>query len=32
VGKLKNGDDVVFELLNPRQPTQGLIVVGGKLQ
>lgn len=31
VGTLKAGDGVVFELLNPRQPDQGLIIVGGKL-
>ena len=32
VNQIKPGDDVVFELINPHQPAQGLIIPGGKLQ
>jgi len=32
VSKLKNGDDVVFEIVNPRNPTGGTNYVGGTLQ
>jgi serine protease Do len=32
VGKLKTGDDVVFEVIDPRQPQQGINVLGGTLQ
>lgn len=32
VGKLKNGDDVVFELINPSHPNDGITYVGGSLQ
>jgi len=32
VGKLKTGDDVVFEVIDPRHPDQGINVVGGTLQ
>jgi serine protease Do len=32
VGKLKPGDDVVFEVLDPRHPDQGINYVGGTLQ
>jgi serine protease Do len=32
VGKLKNGDDVVFELVNPNHPNDGITYVGGTLQ
>jgi serine protease Do len=32
VNQIKPGDDVVFELINPHQPAQGLIILGGKLQ
>lgn len=30
--KLKDGDDVVFEILDPRHPNQGINYVGGTLQ
>jgi len=30
--KLKNGDDVVFEVLDPKHPDQGINYVGGTLQ
>ena len=32
VGKLKTGDDVVFEVMDPRHPDQGINYVGGTLQ
>ena len=32
VGKLKIGDDVVFEVVDPRNPQQGINVIGGTLQ
>jgi serine protease Do len=32
VGKLKAGDDVVFEVLDPRRPNDGINYVGGTLQ
>jgi serine protease Do len=32
VGKLKNGDDVVFEIMDPRHPEQGINYIGGTLQ
>jgi serine protease Do len=32
VGKLKTGDDVVFEVIDPRHPDQGINYVGGTLQ
>jgi serine protease Do len=32
VGKLKAGDDVVFEIMDPRHPNQGINYVGGTLQ
>jgi serine protease Do len=32
VSKFKNGDDVVFEILDPRHPNQGINYVGGTLQ
>jgi len=32
VSKLKNGDDVVFEILDPRRPDDGINYVGGTLQ
>jgi len=32
VGKLKGGDDVVFEVIDPRRPDQGINVLGGTLQ
>ncbi len=31
VGKLKTGDDVVFEILDPRHPEQGINYIGGTL-
>ena len=30
--KLKTGDDVVFEVLDPKHPDQGINYVGGTLQ
>ena len=32
VGKIKTGDDVVFEIMDPRHPDQGINYVGGTLQ
>jgi len=32
VKKFKNGDDVVFEVMDPRHPDQGINYVGGTLQ
>jgi serine protease Do len=32
VGKLKMGDDVVFEVVDPRRPNEGINYVGGTLQ
>jgi serine protease Do len=32
VSKLKNGDDVVFEVMDPRRPGDGINYVGGTLQ
>jgi serine protease Do len=32
VGKLKPGDDVVFEILDPRRPNDGINYIGGTLQ
>ncbi|MGA2807619.1 MAG: trypsin-like peptidase domain-containing protein [Terracidiphilus sp.] len=32
VGKLKTGDDVVFEIVDPRRPNEGINYVGGTLQ
>ncbi len=32
VNKLKTGDDVVFEILDPRHPEQGINYIGGTLQ
>ena len=32
VNKLKTGDDVVFEVIDPRHPEQGINLVGGTLQ
>ncbi len=32
VSKLKTGDDVVFEVIDPHHPEQGINVVGGTLQ
>jgi serine protease Do len=32
VSKLKSGDDVVFEVIDPRRPDQGINLVGGTLQ
>jgi serine protease Do len=32
VGKLKTGDDVVFEIMDPRHPDAGINYVGGTLQ
>jgi serine protease Do len=32
VGKLKSGDDVVFEVIDPRQPDAGLNYLGGTLE
>ena len=32
VSKLKTGDDVVFEILDPRRPTDGINYIGGTLQ
>ncbi|MFZ0339638.1 MAG: trypsin-like peptidase domain-containing protein [Terracidiphilus sp.] len=31
VGKLKTGDDVVFEAVDPRHPEEGILVIGGTL-
>jgi serine protease Do len=32
VGKLKTGDDVVFEVMDPRRPADGINYIGGTLQ
>jgi serine protease Do len=32
VGKLKTGDDVVFEIMDPRRPGDGINYIGGTLQ
>jgi len=32
VTKLKTGDDVVFEVIDPRRPTDGINYLGGTLQ
>jgi serine protease Do len=32
VGKLKTGDDVVFEVIDPRRPDQGTSYLGGTLE
>ncbi|MGA2350798.1 MAG: trypsin-like peptidase domain-containing protein [Terracidiphilus sp.] len=32
VTKLKTGDDVVFEIMNPRRPNDGINYIGGTLQ
>jgi serine protease Do len=32
VGKLKTGDDVVFEVIDPRHPDSGLNYLGGTLE
>jgi serine protease Do len=32
VSKLKTGDDVVFEIMDPRHPEQGINYIGGTLQ
>jgi serine protease Do len=32
VSKLKNGDDLVFEIMDPRHPSDGVSLVGGTLQ
>ena len=32
VGKLKMGDDVVFEVVDPRHPDNGINYIGGTLQ
>jgi serine protease Do len=32
VGKLKTGDDVVFEIIDPRHPDAGINVIGGTLE
>ena len=32
VSKLKSGDDVVFEMLDPRRPNDGINYIGGTLQ
>lgn len=32
VGKLKTGDDVVFEVIDPRRPNDGINYMGGTLQ
>jgi len=32
VGKLKSGDDVVFEVMDPRRPNEGINYIGGTLQ
>jgi serine protease Do len=32
VSKLKMGDDVVFEVVDPRNPSEGINVLGGTLQ
>jgi serine protease Do len=32
VSKLKTGDDVVFEIMDPRHPDSGINYIGGTLQ
>ncbi len=32
VSKLKTGDDVVFEVVDPRHPDDGINLIGGTLQ
>jgi len=32
VGKLKTGDDVVFEVIDPRHPDNGINYLGGTLE
>jgi serine protease Do len=32
VGKIKTGDDVVFEVVDPRRPNDGINYIGGTLQ
>jgi len=32
VGKIKTGDDVVFEAIDPRHPDNGTLYLGGTLQ
>ena len=32
VGRLKTGDDVVFEVVDPRRPNEGINYIGGTLQ
>ena len=32
VGKLRQGDDVVFEIIDPRRAEQGINIIGGRLQ
>ena len=32
VSKLKTGDDVVFEVMDPRHPEHGINYIGGTLQ
>jgi serine protease Do len=32
VGKLKSGDDVVFEVVDPRRPGNGINYLGGTLE
>ena len=32
VSKLKTGDDVVFEVIDPRRPNDGINYIGGTLQ
>lgn len=32
VGKLKTGDDIVFEVVDPRRPNDGINYIGGTLQ
>ena len=32
VGKLKTGDDVVFEVIDPKRPDAGLNFLGGTLE
>ncbi len=31
VSKLKSGDDVVFEAIDPRHPEEGILYIGGTL-
>jgi serine protease Do len=32
VSKLKSGDDVVLEIIDPRRPNDGINYIGGTLQ